>query len=153
MIPKPTIRTYQAADQEDVLHLLRLNTPQYFSAAEEEDFIYYLENEIEHYFVVEWESQIVGCGGFNFSGDMTHGKISWDIIHPDYQGKSIGTMLLQYRIAKLQAYETLDTMSVRTSQLVYPFYEKQGFRLVYVEKDYWAKGFDLYQMVRNKHSS
>jgi hypothetical protein len=36
---------------------------------------------------------------------------------------------------------------VRTTQLVYPFYQKAGFTLDKVEQDYWANGFDLYQMM------
>jgi ribosomal protein S18 acetylase RimI-like enzyme len=38
---------------------------------------------------------------------------------------------------------------VRTSQLAYKFYQKVGFELEKTEKDFWAKGFDLYQMKMN----
>jgi len=37
-------------------------------------------------------------------------------------------------------------MTVRTSQFVYGFYEKHGFELKKVVKNYWAQGFDLYDM-------
>jgi ribosomal protein S18 acetylase RimI-like enzyme len=29
---------------------------------------------------------------------------------------------------------------------VYKFYEKQGFELMEVKEDFWAKGFDMYMM-------
>ena len=150
MNEKTIIRKYNEADKEKVISLLRLNTPKYFSPVEEKDLIFYIENEIEQYFVVEYENKIIGCGGFNFSEDLTVGKISWDIFHPDYQGKGIGSLLLNFRIEKLKELVSLQTISVRTSQLAYKFYEKNGFELKEIIKDYWAEGFDMYRMVCTK---
>ncbi|MFC6998509.1 GNAT family N-acetyltransferase [Rufibacter roseus] len=143
---QPTIREYTASDKPMVLHLLRLNTPEYFSPEEEPDLDHYLEHEIEQYFVVEVEGEVVGCGGYNFSEDLTVGKISWDIIHPDYQGRGVGGQLLRFRIDRLKELKHVQVISVRTSQLVYKFYERNGFTLLEVVKDYWAPGFDLYRM-------
>lgn len=140
-----TIRTYTPADKEAILHLLRLNTPEYFSPTEEKDLIDYLENHAEHFFVVESENAIVGCGGYNLSDDLTQGRISWDIFHPQHQGKGLGSMLTKYRIEKLKAYPGI-AISVRTSQLAFRFYEKLGFTVKEVVKDYWADGFDMYRM-------
>ncbi|MHA7057839.1 hypothetical protein ACWGOQ_0011500 [Aquimarina sp. M1] len=36
------------------------------------------------------------------------------------------------------------THVVRTSQFASKFYEKMGFALVKIEKDFWVDGFDLY---------
>jgi len=141
-----SIRKYTANDREDVLHLLRLNTPLYFSPSEEKDLVYYLDNEVEHFYLIESGHDLVGCGGFNFSDDLSVGKISWDIFHPDKQGKGFGSLLTKYRIDKLKSYDSVKTISVRTSQLVYKFYEKFGFELKETVKDYWAEGFDLYRM-------
>lgn len=131
---------------ETVLNLMRLNTPQYFSIDEEKDFHYYLENKTEYYFVLEIDGVIVGCGGFNFSEDKTIGKISWDILHPDFHGKSLGSILLDYRINELKKFKQVQLITVRTSQQAYGFYEKRGFRVIEIVKDYWADGFDLYRM-------
>ena len=144
------IRPYKSQDKTQVINLLKLNTPAYFAPEEEKDLIYFLDHEIEYYFVLEFDNSIVGCGGFNFSGEETNGKISWDIFHPDHQGKSLGSMLLDYRIEKLKNFKNLTTITVRTSQLVYKFYEKRGFKLVEVVEDYWAKNFHLYKMEQIK---
>jgi ribosomal protein S18 acetylase RimI-like enzyme len=140
------IREYKDADKQSLIDILRLNTPQYFSPEEERDLSHYLENEIEYYFVLELNKQVVGAGGFNFSGDETTGKISWDLVHPDFQGRSLGSMLLKYRIEKLNAFATVQQITVRTSQLVYQFYEKAGFELIEIVENYWAKGYHLYKM-------
>ncbi|MDP2175574.1 MAG: GNAT family N-acetyltransferase [Bacteroidota bacterium] len=142
-----TIRDYETKDKDEVIHLLRLNTPEYFSVDEEADLNKYLETERELYYVLIYDQKIVGCGGINFADNNTTGKISWDIFHPDYQGKSLGTKLLKYRIDQLNLMDGIQKITVRTSQVAYKFYEKQGFVLLDIKKDYWAKGFDVYNMV------
>lgn len=140
------IREYREEDKGAILEILRLNTPAFFSASEEKDLIYYLDHEIEYYYVIETEGQVIGCGGFNLLNDLNVAKISWDILHPDYQGLSLGSFLLNYRIQKIRELDITKKITVRTSQLVYKFYEKNGFELINIVKNYWANGFDLYEM-------
>ena len=141
-----TIREYEPTDKDAVINLIRLNIPKYFAPTEETDLNYYLDHERELYYVLLFDGQIVGCGGINFEDKKTTGKISWDILHPQYQGKSLGSQLLKYRIEKIKVIDSIQKITVRTSQLAYKFYEKQGFELNEVKEDYWAKGFDLYRM-------
>jgi len=140
------IRPYEKSDFAGVINLLRLNTPNFFSPKEEEDLIYFLENEREQYYIVSINKEIVSCGGYNISEDKSTGIICWDIVHPNFQGKSIGRNLLNYRITQIKNVKSIRKITVRTSQLVYQFYEKQGFELIEIVQDYWSKGFDLYQM-------
>lgn len=143
------IRAYTPKDKNSVLSLLKLNTPNYFAPEEENDLIHYLSHEIELYYVIQINNSIVGCGGINFDTQKTKGMLSWDMLHPEYQGQSLGSMLVKHRIEKLQTIETVKRITVRTSQLAFRFYEKQGFELLKVSKDYWALGFDLYEMEYN----
>ncbi len=140
------IREYCPTDKNDVMNLIRLNTPKYFAVKEEAEFGRYLDEEIEHYYVLLFDGMIVGCGGINFADNMTTGKMCWGIVHPAYQGKSLGTKLLNHRIEKLRNVSSIKKITVCTSQLVYKFYEKQGFVLLEVKKDYWAEGLDMYKM-------
>lgn len=144
------IRPYTPEDKSAVLRLIRLNTPKYFSKEEEKELDHYLENEIEEYFVIQFDQIVVGCGGINFEEDKTIGIISWDIIHPEYQGKSLGGQLLQYRIDRLKNEDPIRMIIVRTSQLTHLFYENFGFKLTEVIEDYWAKGYHLYKMEYSK---
>ena len=127
-----TIREYQPTDKNAVIDLIRQNTPAYFAPKEEADFSNYLDSERELYFVLLLNKKVVGCGGINFTKDKASGKISWDIIHP-------------------QSIDGIQKITVRTSQLAYKFYEKQGFTLKEIQRDYWAKGFDMYSMEYNGH--
>ena len=142
----PSIREYAPNDKSALLQLLDLNTPTYFAPTERTDFESYLDHEVELYYVVTFENRIVGCGGINFETDKSIGIISWDIIHPDYQGKALGSLLLQHRLSVLKTLDTKPKIIVRTSQLTHLFYQKHGFVLKDKIVDYWAPGFDLYFM-------
>lgn len=142
------IREYSTSDKPKVIKLLQLNTPEYFDPSEDVELIDYLDNNREDYFVVLRKSKIVGAGGINYFPDKNTARISWDMIHPEYQGKGVGKELIQYRISLIKASsKKIELIIVRTSQLTYKFYEKMGFVLEKIEKDFWAKDFDLYQMI------
>lgn len=141
------IRAFQVSDKPTIVNLLRLNTPKFFSPSEEKDLLEYLDHDSENYFAVEINGEVVGAGGVNYGfGNGLTARISWDIVHPNYQGKGIGTELLQYRISEVKKTKSIISIVVRTTQLAHEFYEKHGFRLEKVSEDFWAKGFDLYQM-------
>ena len=133
-------------DQPQVLELLRLNTPEYFAPEETADFIEYLEREAEYYFVIEEDKRIVACGGYNLMSDGITARISWDMVHPEVQGKGLGRRLTQFRIDDIKKHSSIELIVVRTSQLAYQFYAKFGFTLAKKVPDFWAKGFHLYQM-------
>lgn len=143
------IRKYSNSDRLKIIELLRKNTPEYFDPSEEKDFVNYLENEVEDYFVYEINSEIIGAGGINYFMEQKLARISWDVIAPNLQGKGIGKKLIQYRINHIREKDNVELIVVRTTQLVSKFYEKMGFELEKIEKDFWAKGFDLYQMKMN----
>lgn len=144
------IRKYSPTDFEAIINLLRLNTPEYFDPTEEADFVLYLQTEANHYFVYELSGEIVGCGGINFGfDDGKTARLSWDIIHPLKQGEGIGKKLTVYRMEQITKDNTVERVCVRTTQMAFRFYEKVGFRLEKIERDYWAQGFDLYEMYRN----
>ena len=140
------IRSYNANDRGPVIGLLRLNTPEFFAPEEEADFRVYLDEHAPHYFVVEDTRGIIGCGGINYLEDGVNARISWDMIHPDAQGRGIGSKLTRHRIALIRSRPGIEVITVRTSQYAYKYYERFGFVLARTKKDFWAPGFDLYHM-------
>lgn len=140
------IRPYVLSDREVLIALLKSNVPRYFAQAEVEDFVTYLDYHQESYFVVEVDGKIMGSGGINYFPDEGMARLSWDLIHPDFQGQGLGKALTLFRINEIKNNTSIHTVVVRTSQLVYTFYQKSGFELMHIVKDFWAEGFDLYQM-------
>lgn len=144
-----SIGHYKIENYDSVIELLKINTPKYFAPAEEFGLINYLTNELEDYFVVLNDTKIIGAGGVNYFENGNKARISWDMIHPDFQGKGIGRQLLQFRITHILSNHPTTTIEVRTSQHTWAFYGKSGFETTEIVKDYWARGFDLYHMVLN----
>lgn len=138
-----TIEEYNDKDREALLNIFRLNVPGYFAAEEEEDLIMFLDNYADNFYVCKEESKLIGCGGHNMKDDL--GILSWYIVHPHYQKKGVGRQLVDYNIAELKR-KGYKKIRVRTSQFTDKFYEKFGFTLKRIEKDFWAKGIDLYEM-------
>lgn len=142
---QPIIRKYEEKDQDELITLIRLNTPYYFAIEEEADFMQYLKEEREDYYVIAIQQRIIGCGGINYSTDKKTAIISWDMLHPDFQGKGLGKQLLAFRIEHIKN-QHIQSIVVRTSQVAYLFYQKQGFVSTETIKDYWAVGLDMVKM-------
>ena len=147
MQEKIHIRSYQVDDKKSLLALLGLLVPTYFAEEEIADLDRYLDQEIELYFVAELHGRIVAAAGINFEKEAGIGKLSWDFVHPEEQGKGIGKKMLQHRLEILKSMGDIQIISVRTSQLAFQFYEKNGFEIVDIRNDYWAPGFDMYKMI------
>lgn len=142
-----SIRPYEAQDKKPLLAILSLLVPTYFAEEEIADLDHYLNLETELYYVAELHGKIVAAAGINFEKEAGIGKLSWDFVHPEEQGKGIGKKMLQHRLDILKQMANIHTISVRTSQLAFQFYKKNGFEIVDIQKDYWAPGFDMYKML------
>lgn len=144
------IRKYISSDKASVVELLILNTPAFFEPSEQKLFENYLEKLSDNYFVLENDAkEIVAVGGINLHVDSTDSaRLAWDIVHPNYQRKGLGTKLLKFRLNQIHKnYDTIKKVYVRTSQFVYNFYEKEGFELMEIQDNYWADGYHLYKLV------
>jgi N-acetylglutamate synthase-like GNAT family acetyltransferase len=143
------IRPFEKTDKPHLLKLLNKNIPRYFDPAELVDFESYFDKGIEDYYVVEIDGKPIACGGINYNTKDKICVLSWDIVHPKYQGKGYGKQLVEYRLNHINKLKDINAIMVRTSQLTHEFYAKAGFKLEKVVPDYWAEGFDLYQMKIN----
>ncbi len=140
------IRRFKTKDKEGVLTLIRLNTPKYFHPDEEKDLQNYLVEHADNYLVITHAGNIIASGGINYFPDEKYARISWDMVHPDFQGKGLGKQLVSHRMDLIRSKKYYEKVQVRTSQLAHAFYARMGFQLDFVEKDFWAAGLDLYDM-------
>jgi len=118
------IRAFKSEDHTKLHKLLELNIPQYFAETDLEEFKEYLDNAVEDYFIVEMDQEIVGSGGINYDKENNIAKISGDVIHPVFQGRGIGKMLLQYRIDHIKKYNPNLNITVRLHRLYINFMRK-----------------------------
>lgn len=141
---------YQATFEQPLLNILQQNVPTYFAQDEVDDLREYLNHHIDLYYVVLCDETLIGGGGINRTLETKLGALTWAFLHPDYHRKGIGAMLLNYRLAILKEDPNVKIIRVRTSQVVHQFFAKNGFTIQKTEKDYWAKGLDLYEMIYSK---
>ena len=141
-----TIEQYDGTQRQAVAELFRLNVPEYFAAEEEKDLYLFLDNYAQDFYLCKHQEEIIGCGGHNRKENM--GVLSWYIVHPDHHGKGVGTILVKHNLDRLRQ-KGFTHIKVRTSQHTDKFYEKFGFKLINIQKDYWAAGLDLYEMELN----
>ncbi len=96
------------------------------------------DNDYARYFCLEEDSKIIGYMGLWFI--LEEGHITNIAIHPDYQGRSLGELLMR-TVIDLMALEGMErmTLEVRASNWVARnLYEKIGFVTAGVRKGYYS---------------
>ena len=140
------VRPYLTADREACLALFDSNTPQYFHISERSGFEQFLTDPQCPYFVMEWNGELVGCGGYDLSGEIA--SLVWGIIRHDFHRQGLGRYLLLFRLREIGRAGTFPAVQVDTSQIAAPFFAKQGFRTMEVIPDGWAPGYDRVPMLK-----
>jgi ribosomal protein S18 acetylase RimI-like enzyme len=133
-----TLRRYQPADQEAViyLHVFAIQqTGAYLGRGPWDDDVYaieeaYLNNQGE-FLIGEWDGVFVAMGAFHRT-TSERAEIKRMRVHPDYQGRGFGQIILSELEARAHAmgYKTLhlDTSVVQIP--AQKLYEKNGYREV-----------------------
>ncbi|NIA72066.1 GNAT family N-acetyltransferase [Pelagibius litoralis] len=63
-----------------------------------------------HVYIATADSQVIGCCGYTIDPKRKVGQIGLNAVHPDYQGRNVGTALYEYVLAKMKE----EGMSVAT---------------------------------------
>ena len=106
-----------------------------------EGYLRELKSPNSHFLVLSLESSpsILGCGCFWAILEEAH--LTLLMIHPDYQGKGLGQLLL-YGLLRKAVHHRLEraTLEVRPSnQPALSLYQKFGFKLAGKRKKYYQK--------------
>ena len=76
-----------------------------------------------HAYVAVVDGRIVGTGSLNSN------TVRAVFVHPDYQGRGIGTKLMD-AVENAAKVQSVNTLSVQSSITAQPFYVKRGFKVV-----------------------
>ncbi len=144
---KWTFALSRPTDREGCLAIFDSNTPHFFAPAERPGFERFLDNPQCTYFVMEHESELIGCGGFDIARGATP-ELVWGMVHAAHHGQGLGRYLLLFRLREIGRAGNFATVEVATSQMASGFFLKQGFRLGEIVPDGWAPGYDRVQMTK-----
>jgi [ribosomal protein S18]-alanine N-acetyltransferase len=150
------IRPYKLADREACIELFKGNMPKYFSISELPEFELWLDAQEtkkeqhsdtrnEQYFVVEIMDEIVGCGGYARINPDEVG-LTWGMVSQALHGKGIGKVFLEYRLDAIKSWFSSASVILDTTQLSYGFFERLGFKVIDITKDFYGQGLDRYDM-------
>jgi len=128
--------------------------PDFFDPSELPQFETWLDEEIkdEHaqnlafYYVLEISGKIMACGGFYLNPEKKQAGMAWGMVSKTYHKNGFGKQLLEFRKKKIWSLSPQAQIMLDTSQYSYPFFEKMGFKLTAITKDFYGEGLDRYDM-------
>lgn len=142
------IRPYDPGDLESVVAVFRSNIPKYFGPGEEQGLRDFLFNERRgHYYVIEVEGEVVGCGGTALNDtEPPTVSLCWGMVREDHLGTGLGKKLTEFRIDLAGEKFGRVPITVSTSQHTKGFYEKFGFRTTEHTPNGFGPGIDICKM-------
>lgn len=131
------------------------NMPRFFAAAELDDYSRWLDGLIarhqpeagaDNYFVAVSGDRVVGCGGFHLDLEKREATMAWGLISSRHHKKGWGKKLFLHRLHVIRSLCPPCKVILDTTQHSFPFFEKFGFEVVQVTKDFYGEGLDRYDM-------
>lgn len=149
------IRLYKPEDKNACIELFKGNMPKYFATSELPEFELWLDaletkggqhkaSADEQYFVAEIKDELVGCGGFAKIGEEI--SLTWGMVSHSMHGKGIGKTFLQYRLDVIKSFFPSASVILDTTQFSYVFFERLGFKVTGIIKNFYGQGLDRYDM-------
>ncbi len=148
------IRPYEVRDKQACVEAFVSNIPKYFTKQEVLDFEAFLDRIIQphvkgftHYFVIEQDTQLVGCGGYGDKEGTQHLSLAWGLVHNAFHKQGFGLALLQHRLQHAQLHYSNLPLVLDTTQHSFGFFEKFGFRVTKITEHFYEPGMHRYDMV------
>ena len=143
------LRRYTPVDRDACLALFASNVPDYFAQIERADFVQTLD-EIDDYFVIETQAEgIVACGGYAALDDAPSvAGLCWGMVRRDLHRRGYGEQLLRERLRHIAAEPRFQRIVIETTQFSRAFYARHGFVATREQRDGFAPGYDLVEMLR-----
>ena len=124
------------------------NLPTFFTVDERIEFEDYLERLPGPQWVIESNSNsIVASGGWAPSRKgASVANLCWGMVLCGHHRTGLGRLLLRARLADIANHPEIVSIEMNTSQHSCGFFQREGFAIDRVQKDFFAKGLDRYEM-------
>ncbi|WP_206168696.1 ribosomal protein S18-alanine N-acetyltransferase [Staphylococcus lutrae] len=132
---------------EDVPTVYQLEQQSFSQSSWTIDAFYYEleQNHFAHYFVLEFEAQIIGYLGIWIVVDQA--QITTIAVDESYRGLGLGQLLLKHGLNFAKAVATIMSLEVRIDNVVAQHvYQKLGFQFGGKRKNYYGDGEDALVM-------
>ena len=137
-------KNYSMESFNDCIELFDLNCPEFFASIEKNDYIEFLNQTKEGYVTIHHDSILIGAYGVHKTSSESASQ-SWTLIHPKYQNKGIGRLIMERVFSYLESNQ-LDNLFLSTSQQTEAFFLKFGaIRIDYIENG-WDEGLHRIEM-------
>ena len=137
-------KDYSMESFNDCIELFDLNCPEFFAPIEKNDYIEFLNQTKEGYVTIHHDSILIGAYGVHKTSSESASQ-SWTLIHPKYQNKGIGRLIMERVFLYLESNQ-LDNLFLSTSQQTEAFFLKFGaIRIDYIENG-WDEGLHRIEM-------
>jgi len=152
------IKQYTKGHHKSCVEIYKSNTPRYFTVDEwkgleiwlngqDEGRIAYKNTEAEYFYVIGENGAVVGCGGFYVVTGALIANLVWGMVHSSFHNQGLGKKLFEYRIGQIKLKYPQHHIILDTTQHTYKFFEKQGFSIMQIRKDFYDVGLHRYDMM------
>ncbi|WP_192458074.1 GNAT family N-acetyltransferase [Musicola keenii] len=121
------------SDINYLLHLRTLTMKRYLedvgAPTDKETFLQRIRHEFAHANIIMVDSQRAGLFKYRFIAEQQHWYLLQIQVHPDYQHRGIGGMLISDVIARAAKHHHPVVLSVLKSNPARKLYERLGFRI------------------------
>lgn len=115
---------------------------------QDEGRLAYKQTKVECFFIAELDNKIVACGGYYIPRAEERANMVWGMVYNDEHRKGVGRKLIEFRINQIQELYPNYIISLDTTQHSFQFFEKNGFIITKITKDFYAKGLHRYDMIK-----
>ena len=140
-------RAYAVVDEPACLAIFDSNAARYFSPGDREQFLAFVQAPPGFFGVLcDDKSRVLGCGGIGVRPGTNDVVFTWGMIHADWHGIGMGSLLLLERVSRAEEMPDVDRVVLHTSGETLGFYRKHGFRVIEHVADGYRPGLDRYML-------
>lgn len=139
-------RPYRVQDRGRCVAIFQTNEPYYFRDHELKEFTDFLDSCSSDYFVILYEGELIGCGGFGIASGSDVADLCWGMVDREQHGKRIGAYLLLTRLHAIATSTEAKFVRLATCQHTEGFFHRYGFETQSILPDGFALGLDQVEM-------